>query len=45
MQRRKWAIAITVSGILSAVLLWGVGLPFAADNAPAKGPKAVIKTK
>ncbi|HEX9155035.1 MAG TPA: peptidylprolyl isomerase, partial [Nitrospira sp.] len=45
MQRRQSAIVIAVSGILSAVLLWGGGLPFAADTVPAKAPKAVIKTK
>ena len=45
MQRRKMVIVIAVSAILSGALLLGVGLPFAADKAPAKSPRAVIKTK
>jgi peptidyl-prolyl cis-trans isomerase B (cyclophilin B) len=45
MQRKTMTAAIALGTILSGVLPLGVGLVFAADKAPAKAPKAIIKTK
>lgn len=45
MQRRAMATVFAVGLILSGAWLFGTGASFAADKAPAKAPKAVIKTK
>jgi peptidyl-prolyl cis-trans isomerase B (cyclophilin B) len=45
MQRRAMAKVFAVGLILSGAWVFGTGASFAADKAPAKAPKAVIKTK
>jgi peptidyl-prolyl cis-trans isomerase B (cyclophilin B) len=45
MQRWAMAMVIAVGFILSGAGNLGTGASFAADKAPAKAPKAVIKTK
>ena len=45
MQRRKVTRAIAIAALLGGAWILGAGLLFAADKAPAKAPKAIIKTK
>lgn len=45
MQRRAMVKVFAVGLILSGAWLFGTGASFAADKAPAKASKAVIKTK
>jgi len=45
MQRRTRTIIAAAGLVLSGAMLLGAGLLFAADTAPGKTPKAIIKTK